>query len=38
MFHVGRLVDVAARRAKELSALVEKRLKEDLSARVIEIR
>ncbi|QRV78419.1 exosome complex exonuclease RRP45 [Ceratobasidium sp. AG-Ba] len=32
------LVDLAARRAKELSALVEKRLKEDLSTRVIEIR
>ncbi|KAG8744049.1 hypothetical protein FRC10_010938 [Ceratobasidium sp. 414] len=33
-----RLVDLAARRAKELSAFVEKRLKEDLSSRVIEIR
>ncbi|KAG8719618.1 hypothetical protein FRC08_002428 [Ceratobasidium sp. 394] len=32
------LVDLAARRAKELSTFVEKRLKEDLSSRVVEIR
>ncbi|ELU39792.1 exosome complex exonuclease rrp45 [Rhizoctonia solani AG-1 IA] len=33
-----RLVDIAAGRAKELNSLVEKRLKEDLAMRVIEIR
>ncbi|KEP54509.1 exosome complex exonuclease RRP45 [Rhizoctonia solani 123E] len=32
------LVDVAARRAKELNSLVENRLREDLAKRVIEIR
>ncbi|KAG9086639.1 hypothetical protein FRC07_013022 [Ceratobasidium sp. 392] len=32
------LVDLAARRAKELSTFVEKRIKEDLSTRVIEVR
>ncbi|CAE6382947.1 unnamed protein product [Rhizoctonia solani] len=33
-----RLVDIAAGRAKELNSFVEKRLKEDLATRVIEIR
>ncbi|KAB5590959.1 Exosome complex exonuclease RRP45 [Ceratobasidium theobromae] len=33
-----RLVDIATQRAKELSLFVEKRLKEDLATRVVEIR
>jgi exosome complex component RRP45 len=38
LIQIHSLIDVAARRAKQLSSFVEKRLKEDLATRVIEIR